>query len=132
MTLFEVKKMVEQQKGIRLDQQLITNIRDSLKLISGTTGGKEESAGHSQNLSDEKTLGELGLIGDNSHNVNVILKIEIDTNLITIRVNLNHSLHQQKPSGNHCNTRLFDSSGYSSAGGPHGHNNTFFEEILEL
>ena len=82
-------------------------------------------------MCDDKTLGELGIISDETRE-EAILKITIDTNLITIRVNLNHSMHQQKPSGNQGNSKIFDTSGYSSAGGPLGQNNTLFEELLEL
>ncbi len=61
--------------------------------ISGTTGGQPRDGGI---LSDEKTLYDLGCL---QYGTDITMKLSVDTNPIIIRVNLNHSLHQPKPSG---------------------------------
>lgn len=91
-TLFEIKQLIEKQRGIKIDQQYVTNIRGGVA-HSGTTGGKE-SATDNQIMPDDKTMGELGLIMNGESDLDSMkLKLMIDTNPITIRVNLSHSIH---------------------------------------
>ncbi len=58
-------------------------------------------------MSDDKTLLELGIIGGGSceDTGDLLLKVTIDTSLIRVRVNLNHSMHQNRPSVNN-NSRI--------------------------
>ena len=44
-------------------------------------------------MPDDKTFGELGHINEESEQDSVKLKLMIDTNPTTIRINLSHSMH---------------------------------------
>ena len=116
-TLYELKEIIEKMKGLKPDQQMIQNLRQTIM----SAGGRGSVDGSHYALSDEKTLGELGLVSAEKALEPIILKVMFDMNPIIIRVNLSHSMHQPKPSGSgagYHNQRLFDTSGYSSAGWP--------------
>ncbi len=115
--MYEIKEMIEQAKGLKTDQQMIQNLRQTIQ-SAGARNNNGDGAQHA--LSDEKTLFELGLMNAERGLEPVILKVMFDMNPILIRVNLSHSMHQQKPSGSgagYHNQRIFETSGYSSAGG---------------
>lgn len=86
-TIIELKEMIEKLKGLLTDQQMITNIRQTVM----SAGGSRESTQNA--LSDEKTLAELGLASEEKALEPIMLKVTFDTNPIIIRVNLSHSMH---------------------------------------
>ncbi len=56
LTLYELKELIQDAKGIKVEQQMISNIRQTV-LSAG---------GNNPALSDEKTLAELGIVNENT------------------------------------------------------------------